>query len=99
MNPEELVSQFGGGIALVVLAAQIVGRSIPDNATGPLGVIRKIAKLIGLYVTPDVDASRQTAEYANETANKALAKVLQTDRTNQRAGIGKAKAPTPTEVK
>ena len=37
-------------IALVVLVAQIVGRAIPDSATGVLGVLRKLAKIIGLYV-------------------------------------------------
>lgn len=41
-----------GTIALVVVAAQIVGRIIPDNSKGILGVVRKIAKLVGLY-TPN----------------------------------------------
>ncbi len=38
-------------IALIILAAQIIGRAIPDNAEGLLGAIRRVAKIIGLYVT------------------------------------------------
>lgn len=37
-------------VALVIIAAQVVGRAIPDNATGVFGVLRKVAKIIGLYV-------------------------------------------------
>ena len=37
-------------IALVVLAAQIIGRAIPDSAGGILGIVRKLAKIVGLYV-------------------------------------------------
>jgi len=37
-------------IAFVVLAAQIIGRAIPDSATGFFGVVRKLAKIVGLYV-------------------------------------------------
>lgn len=38
-------------IALIVLAAQIIGRAIPDSAVGILGIIRKVAKIIGLYAS------------------------------------------------
>lgn len=37
-------------LALVVLAAQIIGRAIPDSAGGILGIVRKLAKVVGLYV-------------------------------------------------
>ena len=37
-------------VALVVLGSQIVGRAIPDSATGFLGIVRKLAKVVGLYV-------------------------------------------------
>lgn len=37
-------------ITLVILAAQIISRAIPDSADGFLGIVRKIAKVIGLYV-------------------------------------------------
>lgn len=38
-------------VALVVLVAQIIGRAIPDSAEGFLGVVRKLAKIVGLYVS------------------------------------------------
>lgn len=38
-----------GIVALVIVVAQIIGRLIPDEATGILGVIRRVAKLVGLY--------------------------------------------------
>jgi hypothetical protein len=39
-----------GLLALAVAVAQAIGKLIPDTATGPLGVIRKIAKIVGLYI-------------------------------------------------
>jgi hypothetical protein len=36
-------------VALIMLGAQIIGRAIPDSATGVLGIIRKLAKVVGLY--------------------------------------------------
>jgi hypothetical protein len=38
-------------IALAVLAAQFVGKAIPDSATGFLGIVRKVAKVVGIYVS------------------------------------------------
>lgn len=40
---------MAGLIALIVLVAERIAKIIPDEATGVLGVIRKIAKLIGAY--------------------------------------------------
>lgn len=37
-------------IAVTIAVAQFLGKIIPDSATGVFGVIRKIAKLVGLYV-------------------------------------------------
>ena len=37
-------------VALVILLAQVIGRAIPDSAGGVLGAVRKLAKIIGLYV-------------------------------------------------
>lgn len=37
-------------VALVVLAAQIISRAIPDSTGGFLGFVRKLAKVVGLYV-------------------------------------------------
>lgn len=41
---------IAGLVALAVAVAQLIGKAIPDTATGPLGLIRKIAKVVGLYV-------------------------------------------------
>ncbi len=38
-------------IPLVVLGLNLLGRAIPDDATGWKGVVRKIAKLGGLYLS------------------------------------------------
>lgn len=38
-------------LAVVVAVCNLVGRLIPDDATGALGVFRKVAKVVGLYVS------------------------------------------------
>lgn len=40
-----------GLLPLIVLGSNIVGRLIPDDKTGVLGFVRKIAKVGGLYVS------------------------------------------------
>lgn len=37
-------------LGLLVAIANIVGKAIPDTATGTLGTIRKACKVISLYV-------------------------------------------------
>jgi hypothetical protein len=37
-------------LAVVVTVSNIIGRLIPDTAVGPLGVLRKVCKVIGIYV-------------------------------------------------
>jgi len=39
-----------GIIAFVILVAQFIGKMIPDSATGVLGTVRSIAKVVGIYV-------------------------------------------------
>lgn len=39
-----------GTIAIAMLVSQLVGKVIPDNATGIFGIIRMIAKVTGLYI-------------------------------------------------
>lgn len=43
------VHSMAGIVALVVAVAQLIGKAIPDTATGPLGIVRKLAKVVGLY--------------------------------------------------
>jgi hypothetical protein len=41
-----------GAVAIIIAVAQLVGKAIPDTATGLAAIVRKIAKVIGLY-TPN----------------------------------------------
>jgi len=40
-----------GVIAVIVLVTGFVGKLIPDTATGVFGIIRKVMKIIGLYIS------------------------------------------------
>jgi hypothetical protein len=48
-------------LIILVTVANLVGRAIPDSATGVLGGVRKVAKIVGLYVgnriSPTVSAN------------------------------------------
>jgi hypothetical protein len=46
-----LTPEMAAGVAVIIAVAQFIGKIIPDTATGFLGVVRKIAKVIGLYVS------------------------------------------------
>lgn len=47
----ELLDPSNAGVlAIIILAAQLIGKIIPDSAQGPLGFIRSVAKVIGAYV-------------------------------------------------
>lgn len=58
-----------GVLATIALFAQLIGKAIPDDATGVLGIIRKIAKVIGLYTT------NKTGEPTPEVAPVEVTKV------------------------
>lgn len=47
LSPEAAVAAIGA----VVAVANLIGKAIPDHVGGPLAVIRKIAKVVGLYIT------------------------------------------------
>ena len=36
---------------IIILLSERIGKLIPDSATGPLGLIRKVFKFVGLYVS------------------------------------------------
>ena len=63
-----------GVFALLSLVCRLIGKAIPDNATGWKAVARKVCKVIGLYVsnrvTPhtsvnDVAKRSLTRDYVN----------------------------------
>lgn len=51
-------------LTLIVAVANIVGKSIPESATGPLGIIRRVCKIIGLYVPNQITRTVSTATVA-----------------------------------
>lgn len=57
-------SALMGVLALFSLIMRFIGKSIPDDATGALGIIRKIAKILGLYVSNRLTSTESTATAA-----------------------------------
>lgn len=48
---EVITPEIAAVVAIVIAVSQFIGKAIPDHATGVLGFVRKVAKVIGLYVT------------------------------------------------
>ena len=46
-----ITPEMAAAVAVVIAISQFIGKIIPDSATGVLGVIRKIAKVVGIYIT------------------------------------------------
>lgn len=47
--------------SVLSIVSRLIGKTIPDNATGALALIRKIAKIIGLYTQNRVTTSGDEA--------------------------------------
>ena len=58
-----------GVLAFVAIVAQFVGRVIPDNKTGILGFIRKVSKVLGLYVSNRLNRNESTSSVAKSFVN------------------------------
>jgi hypothetical protein len=80
---EQLFNQFVDGFGLssahvivllvvISLVSQVVGRLIPDDATGLLGVIRQIAKVLGLYVSNRVSSGISVNDTARQVVREQL---------------------------
>lgn len=54
-------------LAFLVALANLVGRLIPDDATGILGVVRKLCKVIGLYASNRIASGLTVNEVARTT--------------------------------
>lgn len=54
-------------LAFLVALANLVGRLIPDDATGILGVVRKLCKIIGLYASNRIASGLTVNEVARTT--------------------------------
>jgi hypothetical protein len=46
----EPTTTAGLALLLLYILANFAGKQIPDSATGVLGIVRKIAKIVALYV-------------------------------------------------
>lgn len=58
-----------GLLALAALIFRAIGNAIPDTATGVLGFVRKLAKVLGLYVSNRISTSESTASIAKKVDN------------------------------
>jgi hypothetical protein len=65
------VHTFYAILVVIVTLSNLLGRIIPDSATGPLGVARKIAKVIGLYL-----GNRVTPGVSTNTVSRAIAATI-----------------------
>lgn len=79
MNVEDLIPPVAQALGIdpatallifgvLVAGANLVARIIPDDKTGPLGIIRKISKVIGLYASNKVTSGVTV----NQVARTAL---------------------------
>lgn len=55
-----------GILALAALVFRAIGNAIPDSAVGILGLLRKISKVLGLYVSNRIDKGESTATIAKK---------------------------------
>ncbi len=55
---------FYATLAMVATIANLLGRLIPDSATGPLGIVRKVCKVLGLYVSNRISPHVTTNQVA-----------------------------------
>lgn len=62
--------EFAGALALTSTVFQFVSKVIPDDKKGVLGVIRKISKVGGLYISNRVNSHYTVEELAIRSANK-----------------------------
>lgn len=83
INPATLVLLLW----IIVQAANVGARLIPNDATGYLGVLRKICALIGLYVS-----SRITS---GVTVNDTAKAVIETPVTARQVEVDGAKGKVP----
>jgi hypothetical protein len=57
---------------VVVLAARALGNRIPDDATGFPGIVRKVAKVVGVYVPNRITSGANVNDIARAELNSRL---------------------------
>ena len=55
-----------GVLALAALVFRAIGNAIPDSATGVMGLVRRVAKVLGLYVSNRINKGESTASIAKK---------------------------------
>lgn len=56
-------------LLLVSFVCQAVGKIIPEDATGWKGALRKVCKVVGIYVSNRITSGVSTADVARATLN------------------------------
>jgi hypothetical protein len=66
-----LVSVFGlegttllAVLAVLSVACRLIGKAIPDDATGFLAIVRKVTKVLGLYISNRLTSNVSTNDAA-----------------------------------
>lgn len=72
ISPELLPVYLG----VLIAVSNLLGKSIPASATGPLGIVRKVALVVGLYIpqrlTPGVTTKNVAAAIAAEVPDAVI---------------------------
>lgn len=83
-------------VGVIVAVGNLLGRLIPDDATGVLGIVRKISKFVGLYASNRVSSGLSVNQVARqvlpevEEVNRKVDSVVRTV-SIARSGFGKQK--------
>ena len=64
------------GVGVVMTGANILGKVIPDDKKGVLGVIRKVAKVVGAYVPNTVHKGVSVTDVARDIVTRELAEEI-----------------------
>lgn len=57
-------------IPITIMLFNLLGRLIPDTATGPLGILRKVAKVLGLYLSNRIEPGITVNSAAEEAVRQ-----------------------------
>lgn len=87
ISPVTLILVLG----VVVAVCNLVGKLIPDDATGTLGLVRKVCKVLGLYVSTRITSGvtvNDTARVVAGVSPKSSLGTSNTVRSPALAGVG-----------
>lgn len=78
----------GGPVGLVAasMALNVLGKAIPDDKTGALGLVRKAAKVGGLYISNRIESGVDVNDVVKGKATPDLLHEARADSTKQIVG-------------